>query len=221
VTTSTLHANNLILFAYIVDAGSFTLAAERTGYSKATLSRYMTRLEEALGERLLQRSTRRLALTEFGERMLEHARRMSEENDEAVALAGNRQAEPRGTLRISLPPEFGPLPVADAIERFARRYPQVRLQLDLSARRVDLIAERFDIAIRAAAQLPDDNTLVARRLTTQQSGLYASPDYLQENGIPETPDALAEHTGLILAVRGEPQPWPGQSHINYPFIRWF
>ncbi len=207
MTTLALHADDLILFARIVDAGSFKRASELTGFPKATLSRRVSRLESALGERLIQRSTRYMAVTDLGERMLEHARRLSEESEAAAALALNRQAEPQGTLRVSLPPEFLELPVVDVVSRFVQRYPDVRLELDLSTRRVDLVAERFDVAVRAAAHLPDDGTLVARRITTQQSGLYASGDYLRRQGAPATPAALLDHVGLALTVRGEPQPW--------------
>lgn len=202
-----LHADDLILFARIIEAGSFTRAAERTGLPKATLSRRLARLEDSLGERLIQRSTRQLAITEFGERMLEHARRLNEASEEAAALAQNRRAEPQGTLRVSLPPEFRELAVADVVARFSRRYPDVRLDLDLSARHVDLLGERFDVAVRAAVQLPDDGTLVARRIATRRSGLYASRDYLEQHGTPATPAELSEHRGLVLATRGEPQPW--------------
>src|SRR5699024_7750307 len=167
-----LHADDLILFAHIIDAGSFTRAAEGTGLPKATLSRRLARLEDAYGERLIRRSTRHLSITEFGECMLEHARRLREANEEASALAQNRQAEPQGILRVSLPPEFEHLALADVVVCFARRYPGVRLDLDLSARRVDLLAERFDVAVRAAAQLPDDSTLVARRIVTRRNSLY-------------------------------------------------
>src|SRR5699024_3467010 len=173
VSTLPLHADDLILFERIVDAGSFTRAAEHTGFPKATLSRRLARLEAAYGERLLQRSTRHLSVTEFGERMLEHARRLRDESAAANALALNRQLEPQGTLRVSLPPEFRQLPVAEVVQRFAELYPQVRMELDLSARQVDLVAERFDVAVRAAARLPDDGTLVARRISVQQNGLNA------------------------------------------------
>lgn len=203
-----LHANDLILFAHVVEAGSFTRAAEQTGLPKATLSRRLSELETVLGERLMQRSTRRLALTEFGERMLEHARRLTEEAEAASALARHRQRTPHGTLRVSLPPEFRDLSVVEVVTTFAAQYPDVRLQLDLSARRVDLVAERFDLAVRAAAQLPDDRSLVARRITTLQCGLFASPAYLQRHGTPQEPAELRVHAALpIVGSHGEPQSW--------------
>ncbi|NYT86023.1 LysR family transcriptional regulator [Pollutimonas harenae] len=208
MNANTLYANDLILFAHIVEAGSFTGASEHTGLPKSTLSRRLTDLENELGERLLQRSTRRLVLTEFGERMLEYARRLQEETEAASALAQHRQITPQGTLRISLPPEFYEFSFVNVLTEFSQEYPDVRLELDLSPRRVDLIAERFDAAIRAATHLPDDNTLVARRITTLQNCLYASPEYLRSNGEPTCPADLLDHVGLVLVTSaGEQQQW--------------
>lgn len=208
MTPLSLHANDLILFAHIVHAGSFTRASELTGMPKATLSRRLSELENALGERLMQRSTRRLAVTEFGQRMLVHAQRLLDETEEATALALHRQAVPHGTLRVSLPPEFQALSLVDVVAHFTSRHPDVRLELDLSPRRVDLAAERFDVAVRAAAQLPDDRTLVARRLVTLAGGLYASPGYLRDRGQPRQPADLERHMGLVLVGSdGDRQPW--------------
>jgi len=199
------HADDLILFARIVEGGSFTRASELAGLPKSTLSRRLTVLEKALGERLMQRSTRRMVLTDFGEQMLIHARRLADEAGEAQATALSRKAAPQGTLRVSLPPEFRELSLERVVTEFTRRYPDVRMELDLSTRRVDLVAERFDVAVRAAARLPDDSTLVARRLVTLNRGLYASPDYLQRCGRPRQPADLAEHTGLMLVTGGGEQ----------------
>src|SRR5690606_27903126 len=148
-----LYANDLILFAHVIDAGSFTRASELTGLPKSTLSRRLSELEDELGERLTQRSTRRLVLTDFGASSLEYARRHADEAEAAAALAQHRQATPYGVLRVSLPPEFRELAFVDVVTEFTRCYPNVRLELDLSPRRVDLIAERFDVAVRAAGQL--------------------------------------------------------------------
>lgn len=203
-----LDANDLLLFARLMEAGSFSRAAERMGLPKSTLSRRITALEAVLGERLLTRSTRRLAITEFGEGILEHARRLGEETEAAAALALHRQATPQGVLRVSMPPDFGELDLAPALIDFAARYPAVQLELDLSPRRVDLLAERFDLAVRVASRLPDDATLVARRLTDFAAGLYASPAYLQRFGTPQKPEELLDHTCLrLIAASGEAQPW--------------
>jgi len=203
-----LDANDLILFAQVMETGSFSRAAERTGLPKSTLSRRITMLETKLGERLLTRSTRRLAITEFGERILEHARRLLEETEAASAMALHRQGVPRGVLRVSMPPDFVELDLTPFLLQFAANYPEVRLELDLSPRRVDLLAERFDLAVRVASRLPDDSTLVARKLCELANGLYASPAYLARYGIPEKPQDLLEHIGLrLIGGNGDALPW--------------
>lgn len=203
-----LYANDLILFAHIVDAGSFTRASDLTGLPKSTLSRRLAELENVFGERLMQRSTRRLVLTEFGERMLEYARRLVDDTEAATALALHRQVTPQGVLRVSFPPEYHELSLVQILSTYSRRHPDVRLDIDLSSRRVDLVAERFDVAVRVAAQLPDDNALVARRIITLHNGLYASPAYLARHGTPQNPSQLQAHTGLILVTSaGDQQIW--------------
>jgi len=203
-----LDANDLILFAQVMEAGSFSRAAERCGLPKSTLSRRITQLETKLGERLLTRSTRRLAITEFGEQILDHAKRLLEETEAASAMALHRQGTPRRVLRVSLPPDFAELGLTPLLLQYASSYPEVRLELDLSPRRVDLLAERFDLAVRAASRLPDDSTLVARKLCELQNGLYASPAYLARYGTPATPADLLDHVclGLIGGI-GETLPW--------------
>ncbi|HLS55336.1 MAG TPA: LysR family transcriptional regulator [Zeimonas sp.] len=204
-----LDADDLVLFARVADAGSFSRASERCGLPKATVSRRISALEATLGERLMTRTTRQLAITEFGERILAHARRLLEETEAASALAQHRQSTPQGTLRVSLPPGFlDELDLVPFVVEFAQRHPQVRLELDISPRRVDVIAERFDLAVRVAARLPDDATLVARRLIELEQGLFASPAYLARAGRPDTPAQLAGHSALrLISSAGEPQPW--------------
>jgi DNA-binding transcriptional LysR family regulator len=202
----TLDPNDLLLFARIAEAGSFTRAAERVGLPKSTLSRRISTLEEQLGERLLTRTTRKLMLTETGNSLLEHARGVVEQTEAAAALVAHRQAEPTGHLRVSMPGD-----IANGLDRmladFILRYPAVRLEIDLSPRRVDLIGEGFDVAIRMG-DLPDDATLAARRLATFSVGLYASPAYVKRRGRPKQPDDLLEHDALcILARNGGPAPW--------------
>lgn len=203
-----LDANDLLLFALIIETGSFARAAERADLPKSTLSRRLTALEAKLGERLLTRSTRRLTITEFGERILDHAKRLLEETEAATAIAQHRQATPRGVLRVSMPPDFVELDLTRLLLQYAAAYPEVRLELDLSPRRVDLLAERFDIAIRAASRLPDDTTLVARQLCQMNNGLYASPAYLTRYGEPSSPAELPGHIGLgLIGGNGEALPW--------------
>jgi DNA-binding transcriptional LysR family regulator len=171
------------------------------------VSRRIALLEAKLGERLLQRTTRKLMLTEFGESLLEHARKVVEEVEAAGALVQHRQQEPSGRLRVSMPSDFANLGLTHVMTEFMARYPAITLELDLSPRRVDLVAENFDIAIRMG-DLPDDSSLAARRVALEKVGLYASPSYIATRGLPETPDDLLKHDLLCLLSRnGGAQPW--------------
>jgi DNA-binding transcriptional LysR family regulator len=195
-----MEPNDLLLFARIVEAGSFSKAAQRLDLPKSTVSRRISLLEASLGERLLQRTTRKLVLTEFGASLLEHARKLAEEVEAASALAQHRQAAPSGKLRISMPNDFANIGMTELIARFTERYPAVTLELDLSPRRVDLVAEGFDVAIRMG-DLPEDSTLAARRVALERFGLYAAPSYIARRGLPEQPDDLLEHELLCILSR--------------------
>ena len=202
-----LEADDLLLFARVMEAGSFSRAAERLRLPKSTVSRRIAALEERLGEKLLQRSTRRLALTDFGQGVLEHARVVASEVDGALALALHRQQRPRGRLKVSMPGDFAQQALPDMLSRFVRDNPEVQLELDLSPRRVDLVAEGFDLAVRMGS-LPEDSQLAARRLALVATGLYASPGYLARHGEPQLPEALSSMHGLmILSRHGDAQPW--------------
>jgi DNA-binding transcriptional LysR family regulator len=193
-------ADDLLLFSRVAEAGSFSRAAERVQLPKSTVSRRIAALEKRLGERLLQRTTRKLVITEFGQGVLDHARALSEEVDAALAFALSRQARPGGRLRVSMPGDFASTALEKPLAEFIRDYPDVALELDLSPRRVDLIGENFDLAIRMGS-LPDDSQLAARRLATFTTGLYAAPSVLREHGEPLTPDALRTMPGLMLLSR--------------------
>lgn len=200
-------ADDLLLFARVMEAGSFSRAAERAQLPKSTLSRRLSALEERLGEKLLLRSTRRLALTEFGQGVLEHARAVAAEVDGALALALHRQQRPTGRLRVSMPADLANQALGPMLSAFALDYPEVSLEIDLSPRRVDLIAEGFDLAIRMG-DLADDSQLAARRLALFSNSLYASPAYLARDGEPQLPEGLSSMHGLMILSRsGEPQPW--------------
>jgi DNA-binding transcriptional LysR family regulator len=200
-------ANDLLIFARVADAGSFSRAAERLGLPKSTVSRRITQLEERLGERLMLRTTRRLSLTEFGRQLLEHARQVAAEVDAVKALSEHRQARPSGRLRVSMPSDFATLLLTDMLAAFVALHPGVSLELDLSPRRVDLLGENFDLAVRMG-DLPDDTLLAARRIAVFSRGLYAAPAYLAERGEPATPEELLQHDALHLARRdGEAAPW--------------
>ncbi len=199
--------NDLMLFARIVETGSFSRAADRVGLPKSTVSRRISLLEAKLGERLLQRTTRKLALTEFGASLLDHARKVVEEVEAAAAMVQHRQLAPSGRLRISMPGDFANFAMGPVMSMFMARYPGVSLELDLSPRRVDLVAENFDLAIRMG-DLPDDASLVARRVMQVRMGLYASQTYVAQRGLPEHPDDLLGHDLLcLLRQTGGAAPW--------------
>lgn len=199
--------NDLLIFAHVAELGSFSRAAERLGLPKSSVSRRLAALEQRLGERLLLRTTRRQTLTEFGQVLLEHARQVVAEVQAVAALSEHRQAAPRGRLRVSMPSDFANLLLADALAGFVAAYPGIQLELDLSPRRVDLLGEGFDVAIRVG-DLPDDSLLAARRLTELTIGLYASAGYLAQAGHPANTDDLARHTAIgLLGSNGEVVRW--------------
>ena len=206
-TKDLVDPNDLLIFAYVAELGSFSRTAERLGLPKSTVSRRLAGLEQRLGERLLLRTTRRQALTEFGEQLLAHARQVADEVEAVAALSAHRQAAPSGRLRVSMPADFANLLLADSLAAFVALHPAITLELDLSPRRVDLLAEGFDLAVRAG-DLPDDSLLAARQLKVLSNGLYASPHYLAEHGQPATPEDLMKHAAVRLpGTGGEPAPW--------------
>ncbi len=203
----TCEANDLLIFARVAEAGSFSRGAERLGLPKSTVSRRITLLEEQLGERLMQRTTRRLVLTDFGAQLLEHAQQVAAEVDAVSALAAFRQVQPSGRLRVSMPSDVANLLLNDMLAAFIALHPAITLELDLSPRRVDLLGENFDLAVRMGA-LPDDALLAARRIGEFPVSLYAAPGYLAEHGDPLTPADLAHHAALCLLNRnGEAAGW--------------
>ncbi len=204
---SNISADDYILFASIVEQGSFARAADYLSIPKATVSRRLGMLETALGQRLLVRTTRRLSLTEFGQEFLDHCRRIAEEVASAQDFVRSRDAQPRGKLRISMPEDYARRTLARALSTFIETYPEIELELDLSSRLVDLIGERFDLAIRMG-ELANDSTLVARKLDEQHLALYASPIYLGLHSIPQHPDELQHHAALRMSSsQGLPLPW--------------
>lgn len=225
----TLEPNDLLLFARVVDEGSFSRAAERLKLPKSTVSRRVTALETQLGERLLQRTTRKLAVTEFGLAVLEHAHHVAEDVAAAESLAQTRQIEPSGRLRVSMPSDMANIILAPLLAEFVAKYPAIALEIDLSARFVDLIGENFDVAVRMG-DLRDDASLAARRLAVLTVSLYAAPAYLARRGTPSEPEALMEHDALRnLARTGDPLRWvlnrgnehwegvpPGRATANSP-----
>lgn len=202
-------------FLVVVEEGSFTAAARRLGVTTSYASKLVARLEDRLSVRLLQRTTRQLTLTEVGrayfERCSEAMRALSDAEVEATEL----QTSPQGRLRINLPTAFAVTHLAGPLAEFKLRYPQLTVEAVLADRKVDLLAEGFDLAVRIGDL--EDSSLVARRLARVDRAIFASPDYLKGRGTPRHPSELAGHDCLIYAYHAMPTTWrfrgPGGAEV--------
>jgi DNA-binding transcriptional LysR family regulator len=190
--------DGIAAFARVVDSGSFSAAARRLGLSKSAVSAHVQRLEERLGIRLLNRTTRRLAVTEAGAAYYRHCARILAEAEAAEQAASALQREPRGTLRISAPDSFGWMHVAPAVPDFLKRYPDVAVDITLSPAHVSLVEEGLDLAIRIGVL--EDSPLVVRRLAPSRLVFCASPAYLKACGMPREPGELAKHNCLCTGL---------------------
>jgi len=188
--------NHVVVFARVVEHASFTGAAKQLGLPKSSVSRTVTRLEDELGVRLLHRTTRKLHLTEAGLAYYERARVALTGLEEAASAATNLGAEPRGTVRMSAPSDMGSLHFGEMVARFLRKYPLVHVEISLTSRYVDLVAEGFDLALRAGRLA--DSSLVARKIGVDSLGLFASPGYLRRRGRPKTLAELANHDCILF-----------------------
>lgn len=184
-------------FVRVVESGSFVGAAQRLGWSTSSLSRLVADLEEHLGARLLNRTTRRLSLTESGQAFYERGVQILNDFEEAEAIAGQAVASPRGTIRLTCSYNIATHHLAPAIASFVARYPEVRFDVTIADRIVDLVEEGFDMAVRIGRVGSDQ--LVARRLGETALVLCASPEYLARRGLPAAPVDLASHEILTYA----------------------
>lgn len=192
-------------FVAVVEAGSFVGAADALGLSKAAVSRHVAELEQRLGARLLQRTTRRLSLTDDGQLFLARAKDMLAAVDEAESEIRSRSGEPSGRLRINAPLTFGVLHLAPLWGRFAQAYPKVSLDIELSDRVVDLVEEGYDLAVRIT-NLPNSQ-LVSRQLASTRMVACASPQYLAEHGTPAQPAELAQHNVISYSYWSAGNEW--------------
>ena len=199
--------NDLYYFSAVVDNGGFAAAERALGIPKSRLSRRISALEEELGVRLLQRSTRRFAVTDVGNAVHRHAQTMLAEAQAAREVVDRLSAEPRGVIRVSVPVEFAQQLIPRLMPEFLAKYPQVRVQLHVSNRRVDLINEGFDVAIRVRNKLDDDGSLVMRSFGMIQELLVASPKYLDRAGRPKDPEELKDHVTLSINEDEARQRW--------------
>lgn len=182
------------IFCQVMDSGSFTAAADKLGLSKQFVSRRLMQLEERLGVRLLNRSTRRLDVTPLGQSYYESALRLLGEVEEVEQGIAGQNSEPRGTLRLSAPLSFALAHLGCLLPLFLQRYPQVSVEVDLSDRPVDLLSEGYDLVLRIGVL--EDSTLIARRIATIQRVYCASPGYLASRGVPQHPEQLSDHDCL-------------------------
>ena len=192
-------------FVAVLDAGGLSRAADRLGVSKSVISRRVGRLEEELGTRLIHRTTRGLSATEAGEDFKTRAERILADLDEAVDAVARQQGEIAGRLRVALPLSFGIRHGAPLLAELARAHPRLEIEAAYSDRFVDLVAERFDCALRVGRLT--DSSLIARRIAPIHSVLVASPAYLAAAGTPATPEDLAGHEGLIYTGGSERDVW--------------
>lgn len=195
-------------FLQVVEAGSFHLAAEQLGISKAWASKQVSQLEQVLGVRLLHRSTRRLALTASGTQYLAYCQKLRQTMQEAWRVLGNQQAEIRGKLKMSAPTSLGVTFVAALLQAFQQQYPLVDIELDLSQTQHDLLAGQFDLALRAGEQ--PDPRLVAISLGALEEWVVAAPSTILQYGQVTTPAELVNVPCVINSLQREPARWQFQ-----------
>ena len=196
---------NMAAFTRVVEAGSISGAADRLGVAKSAVSRRLKELEAHLGVELFHRTTRRMNLTDSGRDFYHQCVRILEDVLEAELATAEAHATLKGGLRVALPSSFGLTHVGPAINEFLQSHPEIEFDLDFNDREVDLMQEGFDLAIRIA-DLPD-SSLIARRLAPIQSVVCASPAYLKEMGVPQTPDELSRHRCLVYTLLPDFENW--------------
>ena len=192
-------------YVAVVDSGSFATAATRLNVSRAMVSKQVQKLEEHLGTRLMNRTTRRLSLTETGRAFLERSVQILSDVNEAEQIAGQMTTLPRGVLRVTIPLSYGQHRLGSILGAYTQAYPQVQLDIALSDRKVDLVEEGFDVAIRIGA-LPQSD-LIARKLGEAHSIVCASPGYLAAHGTPQAPGDLSEHACLSYSLSSSGHDW--------------
>ena len=197
--------SDIAVFVQVIESGSFTAAADRLGISKSVVSKYVSRLENQLGAQLLNRTTRKLHLTEVGRAFYERSQRGLLEIEEAKAEVSRLQEKPRGKLRINVPMSFGITHIAPIVQDFLKLYPDLSIDMNLEDRKVDLIEEGLDMAIRISEL--SDSSLVARRLGPCRHVICATPEYLERKGIPRTPNDLHDHNVLTFKYQDSPTQW--------------
>lgn len=193
-------------FVQVIEAGSFTLAAERMHLTRSAIGKVIARLEARLGARLLHRTTRSQTLTEAGQAYYERCVRALAELDAAEAELESGHSEPRGRLRVSAPIAFGHHCVAPVLFALVRKHPKLQIDISFTDRAVDLVEENIDLAVRIG-ELNDSTSLAARRLGVQDTSIGAAPSYLARHGTPVEIDEFEGHAGIAYSRAGVLSPW--------------
>jgi DNA-binding transcriptional LysR family regulator len=211
--------NDIVVFTKVVETKSFTGAADALGLPKSTVSRKLAQLEERLGVRLVQRTTRKLALTEIGEAYYERCSRIVADIASAEQLVTDMQSTPRGRLRVTASVDFSTKFLGEIVAEFLAQHPDINVELEATDRVVDLIEEGFDLAVRFGPM--PESTLIARKLCALHLILVASPAYLSRRGTPHTAEELDEHDHILFTPASRNQTWTlaGPNDQNYEFGR--
>jgi len=195
----------MILFARVVDAGSFAAAAKSLGQTRAAVSKQIAALEERIGAQLLNRTTRSMHLTEIGAEFYARCARIAEEVEEAERAVASLQGAPRGLLRIAAPLTFGRRYLAPLVAPFLERHPEISIDLVLDDEPAEVAREGFDLAIRIAARA--DSSLTAHRLADSAHVVCGTPEYFAREGVPDSPDDLRHHRCLLYSSLPTPRLW--------------
>ncbi|MCK0069674.1 LysR family transcriptional regulator [Kordiimonas laminariae] len=200
-----MNLNDMVLFAKVAECKGISSAAKVMNIPKSRVSRRIATLEEALGTRLLERTTRAIELTEMGTIFLPHCKRIAEEAESALESINRLQEAPRGVLRVSASVGTGQYLIAPYLGEFMAEYPEVNVELDLTNRRVDLITEGYDLVIRVGEL--EDSTLMSKKLGNARAVMCASPDYLKEHGNPTSIRKLGEHKKIVMSSSNNTTEW--------------
>lgn len=215
----------MVLFADVIEHGGFTAASRVLGIPKSRVSRRIASLEQQLGLKLMHRSTRKLSLTPDGEQFLRHCRDMRHAAQTAFEAVAHAQAEPRGTVRMSVPVTLALSTLASELPEFQARHPQVQLDIRVLNRPVDPIEEGIDLALRVRTRIEDSATLVARTFGISRSIVVASPELLSQHGPVQVPEDLADIHTIAMDIRDGRSSWQlegpdGQAHTHWHIPRY-
>lgn len=198
--------DGIVLFTQVVKSNGFTAASFVNGHSTSFISKEINKLETRLGVRLLNRTTRKISLTPEGEVFYLQCEQIIEEAEQALGIINQASTQPKGVLKLSCPVGYGMSHLQNTLIEYSRRYPDVQLELDFNDRKVDVIQEGYDLAIRATQYL-EDSSLVCKKITSYKAHVIASPNYLKLNGTPKVPADLINHKCISYSNQKTPTKW--------------